>query len=96
MSGIMPITDLLMSHFDKLKRDENGTIVYDEQLKEISKNLLNHENLDSKMYRTYDEFINAVTNETIESSKDDLDSVNLEEHSVKTYNSYSEKFDIQF
>lgn len=29
MSGIMPITDLLMSHFDKLKRDENGTVIYD-------------------------------------------------------------------
>lgn len=92
----MPIIDFLISHFDKLKRDENGTIVYDEQLKEITKNLLNHESLDSKMYRTYDEFLNAVTNETIESSKDDLDSVNLEEHSVKTYNGYSEQFDIQF
>lgn len=96
MSGIMPIIDFLISHFDKLKRDENGTIVYDEQLKEITKNLLNHESLDSKMYRTYYEFLNAVTNETIESSKDDLDSVNLEEHSIKTYNGYSEQFDIQF
>lgn len=92
----MPIIDFLISHFDKLKRDENGTIVYDEQLKEITKNLLNHESLDSKMYRTYNEFLNAVTNETIESSKYDLDSVNLEEHSVKTYNGYSEQFDIQF
>lgn len=96
MQKIMPIVDLLMNYFDKLKRDENGTVVYDEQLKEISENLLNHENLDSKMYRTYDEFLNAVTNETIESSKDDLDSVNLEEHSIKTYNGYSEQFDIQF
>lgn len=92
----MPIIDFLISHFDKLKRDENGTIVYDEQLKEITKNLLNHESLDSKMYRTYYEFLNAVTNETIESSKDDLDNVNLEEHSIKTYNGYSEQFDIQF
>lgn len=58
----MPITDLLMSHFDKLKRDENGTIVYDEQLKEITKNLLNLESLDSALYHTYDEFFNAVTN----------------------------------
>lgn len=62
MNGTMPIIDLLMNHFDKLKRDKNGTIVYDEQLKEITKNLLNHEILDSKMYSTYDEFFNAVTN----------------------------------
>lgn len=62
MSGIMPITDLLMSHFDELKRDEDGTIVYDEQLKEITKNLLNLESLDSTLYHTYDEFFNAVTN----------------------------------
>ena len=58
----MPITDLLMSHFDELKRDEDGTIVYDEQLKEITKNLLNLESLDSTLYHTYDEFFNAVTN----------------------------------
>ncbi len=51
-----------MSHFDELKRDENGTIVYDEQLKEITKNLLNLESLDSALYHTYDEFFNAVTN----------------------------------
>ena len=62
MSGIMPIIELLMSHFDELKRDENGTIVYDEQLKEITKNLLNLESLDSALYHTYDEFFNAVTN----------------------------------
>lgn len=62
MSGIMPIIELLMSHFDELKRDENGTIVYDEQLKEITKNLLNLESLDSALYHTYDEFLNAVTN----------------------------------
>ncbi len=62
MSGIMPIIELLMSHFDELKRDENSTIVYDEQLKEITKNLLNLESLDSALYHTYDEFLNAVTN----------------------------------
>lgn len=65
ISKIMPIIDLLKSHFDKLKRDENGTIIYDNQLKEISKNLLNHESLDSKVYSTYDEFFNAVTNEAV-------------------------------
>lgn len=58
----MPIIELLMSHFDELKRDENGTIVYDEQLKEITKNMLNLESLDSALYHTYDEFLNAVTN----------------------------------
>lgn len=49
MRGIIPIVDLLLTYSDKLKRDENGTIIYDEQLKEITKNLLNHESLDSKM-----------------------------------------------
>lgn len=58
----MPIVDLLWYDFDKLKRNEGGTIVYDEQFKEITENLLNLENLDSALYRTYDEFFNAVTN----------------------------------
>lgn len=58
----MPIIDLLWNNFDKLKRNEDGTIVYDKQLKEITENLLNHESLDSRLYSTYDEFFNAVTN----------------------------------
>lgn len=58
----MPIVDLLWYDFDKLKRNEDGTIVYDERFKEITENLLNLENLDSALYRTYDEFFNAVTN----------------------------------
>lgn len=58
----MPIVDLLWYDFDKLKRDENGTVIYDGRFKEITKNLLNHESLDSTLYRTYDEFLNAVTN----------------------------------
>lgn len=62
MNSIMLIVDLLWYDFDKLKRNEDGTIVYDERFKEITKNLLNHENLDSALYRTYDEFFNAVTN----------------------------------
>lgn len=96
MNGVMPITSLLMRHFDKLKRDENGTVIYDERFKEITKNLLNHESLDSALYHTYDEFFNAVSNEIIKSNKDDLDGANFEEHSVQTCNSYSEQFDIQF
>ena len=65
MIGIMPIVNLLRADFDKLKQNEDGTIVYDKQLKEIAKNLLNLENLDSTLYHTYDEFFNAVTNSTI-------------------------------
>ncbi len=58
----MPIVDLLWNKFDDLKRNEDGIIIYDERFKEITKNLLNHEKLDSKLYSTYDEFFNAVTN----------------------------------
>lgn len=65
MNSIMPIVDLLWYDFDKLKRNEDGTIMYDERFKEITKNLLNHESLDSALYRTYDEFFNAVTNEAV-------------------------------
>lgn len=62
MNSIMPIVDLLWYDFDKLKRNEDGTIIYDERFKEITKNFLNHESLDSALYHTYDEFFNAVTN----------------------------------
>lgn len=62
---IMPIVHLLWNKFDNLKRNEDGTIVYDERFKEITKNLLNHESLDSTLYHTYDEFFNAVTNGTV-------------------------------
>ncbi len=62
---MMPIIDLLWNNFDKLKRNEDGTIVYDNQLKEITENLLNLESLDSTLYHTYDEFFNAVTNGTV-------------------------------
>lgn len=61
----MPIVDLLWYDFDKLKRNEDGTIVYDERFKEITENLLNLENLDSALYHTYDEFFNAITNEAV-------------------------------
>lgn len=59
MNSIMPIVNLLWYNFDKLKRNEDGTIVYDERFKEITENLLNLENLDSALYRTYDEFFNC-------------------------------------
>lgn len=65
MNSIMPIVDLLWYDFDKLKRNEDGTIVYDERFKEITENLLNLENLDSALYHTYDEFFNAITNEAV-------------------------------
>lgn len=89
MQKIMPIVDLLMNYFDKLKRDENGTVVYDEQLKEISENLLNHENLDSKGYHTYGEFFNAVTNGTVlfdKYQKGEPDSTNTSENKIHTVN----------
>lgn len=73
MSGIMPIIDLLMKHFDRLKRDEYGTIEYDEQFKEITENLLNLESLDSTLYHTYDEFFNAVTNSSVVYDKQQKD-----------------------
>ena len=62
---MMPIIDLLWNNFDQIKRNEDGTIVYDNQLKEITENLLNLESLDSTLYHTYDEFFNAVTNGTV-------------------------------
>lgn len=61
----MPIADLLMKHFDELKRNSDGTIVYDSMLKEISENLLKYERLNSEEYHTYDEFFNAVTNNRV-------------------------------
>ncbi len=62
MRATMPIIDLLWNNFDELRRNEDGTIVYDEKLKEIAENLLKLESLDSALYCTYDEFFNAVTN----------------------------------
>lgn len=62
---LTPIINLLWHDFDRLRRNEEGTIIYDERFKEITKNLLNHKILDSALYRTYDEFFNAVTNRTV-------------------------------
>lgn len=79
----MPIINLLWYDFDKLKRNEDGTIIYDERFKEITKNLLNHENLDSTMYHTYDEFFNAVTNGSVtydRQENDKSDDVNASEN----------------
>lgn len=61
----MPIIDLLIKYFDELKRDANGTIIYDRRLKEISENLLKLECLDSSLYDTYDAFFQAVTNGSV-------------------------------
>ena len=82
----MPIVDLLWYDFDKLKRNEDGTIVYDERFKEITKNLLNNEILDSTMYHTYDEFFNAVTNGSVtydRQQNDKSDDVNASENETQ-------------
>lgn len=82
----MPIINLLWYDFDKLKRNEDGTIMYDERFKEITKNLLNHESLDSALYRTYDEFFNAVTNGSVtydRQENDKSDDVNVSENETQ-------------
>lgn len=61
---LLSIEEILRQDYDKLKRDENGTIVYDEKLKQVAENLLNHSSLKSEGYRTYDEFFNAHLNGT--------------------------------
>lgn len=79
----MPIVDLLWNKFDNLKRNEDGTIIYDERFKEITENLLNNESLDSTMYHTYDEFFNAVTNDSVtydRQENDKSDDVNASEN----------------
>lgn len=86
MNSIMPIVDLLWNKFDNLKRNEDGTIVYDERFKEITKNLLNHESLDSALYHTYDEFFNAVTNGSVtydRQENDKSDDVNASENETQ-------------
>lgn len=83
---LMPIINLLWYDFDKLKRNEDGTIVYDERFKEITKNLLNHESFDSTMYNTYDEFFNAVTNGSVtydRQENDKSDDVNASENETQ-------------
>ncbi len=83
---IMPIINLLWYDFDKLKRNADGTIMYDERFKEITKNLLNHESLDSALYRTYDEFFNAVTNGSVtydRQENDKSDDVNVSENETQ-------------
>lgn len=86
MDSIMPIVDLLWNKFDNLKRNEDGTIVYDERFKEITENLLNNESLDSTMYHTYDEFFNAVTNGSVtydRQENDKSDDVNASENETQ-------------
>lgn len=86
VNSIMPIVDLLWNKFDNLKRNEDGTIVYDERFKEITENLLNNESLDSTMYHTYDEFFNAVTNGSVtydRQKNDKSDDVNASENEIQ-------------
>ena len=61
----MPISDLLCKYYNQLKRNKDGTIVYDKQFKEVTENLLNFECLDSSLYSTYDAFFHAVTNGSV-------------------------------
>lgn len=65
----MPISDLLCKYYNQLKRNKDGTIVYDKQFKEVTENLLNLECLDSSLYSTYDAFFHAVTKGLINTPK---------------------------
>ena len=60
----LPIETILMQDFDSLKRDENGSIVYDKRLGEVADNLLNHQRMDSTGFSTYDEYFNAMLSES--------------------------------
>ena len=61
----MLISNLLCKYYNQLKRNKDGTIVYDKQFKEVTENLLNLECLDSSLYSTYDAFFHAVTNGSV-------------------------------
>ena len=61
----MPISDLLCKFYNQLKRNKDGTIIYDKQFKEVTENLLDLECLDSSLYSTYDAFFHAVTNGSV-------------------------------
>lgn len=58
----MPISNLLLKYYNQLKRNKDGTIIYDEQFKEVTENFLKLECLYSSLYDTYDAFFQAVTN----------------------------------
>lgn len=60
----LSIEDILIRDYDTLKRDETGTIIYDNRLKQVAENLLNHDSMRSESYMTYDAFFNALLNET--------------------------------
>ena len=60
----LSIEQILMQEYDTLKRDSNGTILYDERLKQVAENLLNQRTVDSRKYRTYDAFFNALLDNT--------------------------------
>ena len=55
-----PIEQLLIQDYDQLKRDENGSVVYEKRLTQVADNLLCHPVLDSSEYQTYDAFMNAL------------------------------------
>ncbi len=60
------IGDILRSEYDKLKRYESGTIEYNEQFKQVTKNLLKHQSMVSSKCRTYDEYFNVLLNESFD------------------------------
>lgn len=45
----MPISDLLCKFYNQLKRNKDGTIVYDKQFKEVMENFWKLERLDSSL-----------------------------------------------
>lgn len=61
----MPISNLLLKYYNQLRRNKDGTIIYDEQFKEVTENFLKLECLDSSLYDTYDAFFQVVTNGSV-------------------------------
>ncbi|MCR4643960.1 MAG: DEAD/DEAH box helicase [Oscillospiraceae bacterium] len=55
-----PIEKLLIQDYDQLKRDYNGSVVYEKRLSQVADNLISHPALDSSRYQTYDAFMNAL------------------------------------
>lgn len=60
----LTIEQILMQDYDKLKRDENGSVVYDKRLKQVANNLLRHDSMKLGDSNTYDEYFNTLISES--------------------------------
>lgn len=47
----LSIEQILMQEYDTLKRDSNGTILYDKRLQQVAENLLNQRTVDQESIR---------------------------------------------